>query len=91
MKRYIGYLLIVAGFLLVAVGLSSSSGVVSNFVSIPLPSAVSNILGIILVAAGLYFSWDKKKSTDHPHGEVPIYEGEGKKRRIVGYRKISNP
>lgn len=87
MKRYIGYLFILVGFLFIAIGVGSK--VLAGFSSLPqIPPIISNILGIALVITGIYFSWNS--STDdvkHASAEVPIYEGEGKHRKIVGYRK----
>ncbi|MEK6919341.1 MAG: hypothetical protein AABW73_04890 [Nanoarchaeota archaeon] len=93
MKRYIGYLLIIVGFLFVAMGLSSSSAVISNFIpSFGVPSIVTNVLGLIFIVVGVYFSWSSSSSGDvkHASSEVPIYEGEGKHKKIIGYKKVEN-
>jgi len=90
MKKVIGYLLIVAGFFFVALGVSNANQAISNLVSVPEISPITtNIIGIILIVAGIYFTWAHRGSrTNSPHGEVPIYHGEGKNRKIVGYRKV---
>ena len=46
-------------------------------------------LGIILIVAGVVISliYDKKKRINQSDEEVPIYEGTGKNRKIVGYRR----
>ena len=49
--------------------------------------------GIVLVAGGVAFvltdsGFSKSSKIKHAAEEVPIYEGEGKKRRIVGYKKV---
>ena len=90
MKKVIGYLLIVVGFLFVASGIGSS--VTSNIISLPIPRLLSTILGVIFIVAGLYMTWDNKSSDkiEHVSSEVPIYEGEGKHRKIVAYKKVEN-
>ena len=89
---YIGYLLIIVGFLFVAMGVSGSSQVLSNFIpSISIPPVITNVLGIIFIVVGLYFSWSSKSDdVKHASSEVPIYEGEGKHKKIIGYRKTSD-
>jgi hypothetical protein len=45
----------------------------------------ATIAGLILVAAGYFFmSPGTAKQSDK---EVPIYEGEGRNRKIVGYKR----
>ncbi len=49
--------------------------------------------GIVLVVGGIAFvlsdsGFSKSGNVKHIAEEVPIYEGEGKKRRIVGYKKV---
>ncbi len=43
------------------------------------------IAGLVLVIMGIFFVLSKgsKQSAE----EIPIYEGTGKKRKIIGYRK----
>ena len=90
MKKVIGYLLIIAGFLFLALSVSNANKVISSIVSVPsIPASITNILGVALLVTGVYFTWTSAKSgVKHAAEEVPIYEGEGKKRRIVGYRKM---
>jgi hypothetical protein len=45
--------------------------------------AVFVVIGVVLISADSSSSGKIKQS----HEEVPIYEGEGKKRRIVGYKR----
>ncbi len=92
MKKVIGYLLIVIGFLFVAMSLSSSNPALSNFLpNLGIPSVINSILGVILIAVGLYLTLIDKNSSSTPHAssEVPIYEGEGKDKVIVGYKKTA--
>jgi len=87
MKAVIGYLL--AGVGLVGLALNSSvarenvsflSGVSSEYIL--LPAVVCLVLGLFVMVMN---SKGGKRIKNAGH-EVPIYEGEGKKRKIVGYR-----
>jgi len=44
------------------------------------------IIGTILIIAGFFFV--KQAGPKHAKKEVPIYEGKGKKRKIVGYQRV---
>lgn len=87
MKAVIGYLL--AGIGLVGLALNSTvgrenlsflSGISSEYILIP--AAVCLVIGL-----GVMVMNSKGGSKiKHAGKEVPIYQGEGKKRRIVGYR-----
>lgn len=92
MKRYIGFLLIIVGFLFVAMGINSSNQFLSNFLpDLGISPMINNILGIVFIVLGLYLSLSSSKSdVKHSSSEVPIYEGEGKKRKIIAYKKVVN-
>ena len=90
MKKLFGYLLAMIGF--IGMFLSSAAGqkmvpFTSKFpkLYILVPSLILVGLGIIiLIATGRSGGrWGKAKQS---YKEVPIYKGEGKKRRIVGYK-----
>ena len=65
------------------------------------PSVISNLIpvkylviaSIILVVAGVFMSFDKsgvkKFGAKQASEEVPIFEGEGKHKKIVGYRRAN--
>lgn len=88
MKKVVGYSVSGAGILIMALGF----GMLPVKVKI-LESVAGNIVagaGIGLVVVGVLLSMNKgegKKKGKGGHDEVPIYEGVGKKRRVVGYRK----
>jgi len=49
--------------------------------------------GVVLVAGGIAFvmtdsGFSRSGKVKHAAEEVPIYEGEGKSKRIVGYKKV---
>ncbi|MCX6748004.1 MAG: hypothetical protein NT076_00195 [Candidatus Pacearchaeota archaeon] len=83
MGKILGYLIAVLG--LVAIVLSFNSYIKEFFIGLNVKIAYLMILGIILVIFGIVLSLNKKQAKQDE--EVPIFEGEGKKRRIVGYRK----
>ncbi|MCK5449985.1 hypothetical protein KAI32_03910 [Candidatus Pacearchaeota archaeon] len=87
MKKMIGYIISVAGIAVMALGfgmidlkLKFLEGIAGNYVS---------GIGIIAVIVGVVISlkMDSKGNNKQVAEEVPIYEGVGKKRKIVGYRK----
>jgi len=43
------------------------------------------VIGILLIVAGFLFL---KEGRTKQKKEVPIYEGEGKNRKIVGYKRV---
>ncbi len=88
MKKVFGYVVSILGIGVMAVG----------FNMIPIKWEILNIVptdyvsgaGLALVGIGVLISlMDKsgKRKAGSGKDEVPIYEGVGKSRRIVGYRK----
>ena len=88
MNKVIGYVVSGAGILIMALGFEMLPVKVKI-----LESVAGNIIagaGIGLVVVGVLLSMNKggeKKKGKGGHDEVPIYEGVGKRRRVVGYRK----
>lgn len=87
MKAVIGYLL--AGIGLVGLALNSTvarenlnflSGISSEFVLIPAVVCLVIGLGVMVINS------KGGRKVKHAGKEVPIYQGEGKKRKIIGYR-----
>jgi hypothetical protein len=87
MKRVIGYVVSVVGIAVMAFGFNMFS------LDIALLEGIgSNIIvgaGIVLIIAGVVLSMMSGRGgkARHAKEEVPIYEGTGKNRKIVGYRK----
>ncbi|MBS3093722.1 hypothetical protein J4456_04040 [Candidatus Pacearchaeota archaeon] len=88
MNKAIGYLL--AGVGLIGMGLTSAFGqrlvpalsvVPKNFILIP--SLILTGVGIVIM---IITSKGGSGKIQQAAKEVPIYQGEGKKRKIVGYR-----
>lgn len=80
-----GYILGVAGilvFILSYPAIRTTLGI--NFPQ-TIPDIYLTLLGVVLLIAGAYLAF---KTTDGKHQkEIPIYEGRGKKRKIVGYQR----
>lgn len=87
-RKESGYVVSVLGILVMAVG----------FNIIPLDWELLNLigsnnvagLGILLIVLGVFVSLKGEKGRKSPKSgedEIPIFEGVGKSRRIVGYRK----
>ncbi|MBP7708335.1 hypothetical protein KA107_01510 [Candidatus Pacearchaeota archaeon] len=88
MSKILGYIFILAG-IIVAVA-SKLTSVSSKLTFIPKDLLVwGNYIGVGLVVIGIVIFMIFKDSSGKQEAEVPIYEGEGKNRRIVGYRKLA--
>ena len=87
MNKVVGYVVAVAGLVVVALG----SGFFGEIDLFGFDSLYVSISGVVLVVIGAVVSMAgggrRKVGKDKGASEVPIYEGVGKKRRIVGYRK----
>jgi len=87
MKKWLGYVLSIAGLLIMAAGFGNLN------LNIPLLATTSSIyltiLGIFLIILGVFFLYkgDSGKKGKSKKREIPIYEGVGKNRTIVGYRR----
>jgi hypothetical protein len=87
MKRMVGYSIAVVGLAVMALGLN-----IINWETPLLEGLSSNIImiiGIAVVIVGVVISLKSGggRANTQASEEVPIYEGTGKKRKIVGYRK----
>lgn len=65
---------------------------VQDFLKVSLSSSLANYLligGAVVLVLGAVIAFGRTgMGGGKQQEEVPIYEGEGKKRRIVGYRKM---
>lgn len=87
MKKVVGYIISIVGIVIMALGfgiipfeLKFLDGLAGNYIA---------GIGIVAVIVGVIISlkMDSGKRSKQVSEEVPIYEGVGKKRKIVGYRK----
>lgn len=88
MNKVIGYVISIVGIVVMAL----SFGLFK--VNLPLLETLKpmylTILGVVLIGSGVAIAliFDKKSKKHHQADEeVPIYEGTGKNRKIVGYRR----
>jgi drug/metabolite transporter (DMT)-like permease len=84
--KVIGYILAVVGLIIVILG----SGFFGDFNYFDFDSLYVSIGGVVLIIVGALVSAKGsggRKKNKSGEDEIPIYEGVGKKRRIVGYRK----
>jgi len=70
-------------------GIIVSSGKLKETIPVikTLPTSAILIVGVALVGVGIVILKIGGNSSTKQHKEVPIYEGRGKKRRIVGYQR----
>ena len=84
MSKLLGYLIAVGG--LAVLGLSL---IAQNI----LPAAIQPYslgVGVVVIVVGLFLSMSgssKRHKEKQAESEVPIYQGEGKNRKIVGYKR----
>ena len=86
MNKVIGYVVAVVGLVVIAMG----SGFFGEVDLLGITSLQVSIAGVALVVLGVVLSMvggRGGRKVSKGNDEVPIYEGVGKKRRIVGYRK----
>lgn len=92
MKTLIGYILSGVGIIALALSEEKVKAAISIKFLQAIPSNVIWVIGGIFIAAGIITlmlsnSSGSSSNVKQAKEEVPIYEGEGKHRKIVGYRK----
>ena len=88
MNRVIGYAVAVVGLVLMVFSFGLLGEV--DLLGVDFGSVYVGGVGVVLVVVGVLISLiggGGRVGKDKGMSEVPIYEGVGKKRRIVGYRK----
>lgn len=86
MKKLVGYVLAIGGLVGLAVGLGTFK--LENELISSLGSSTISVIGGILIIVGVFIALKAEKNNSiYNEEEVPIYEGTGKHRRIVGYRR----
>ncbi len=90
MKKLVGYIISIAGIFVMIAGFGTLDIAFLNSFA----GKYVMIAGIILIILGVVFSLADKSSSkkgknkvEQEKEEVPIYSGEGKSRKIVGYQK----
>jgi hypothetical protein len=87
MEKVVGYVISIVGLVVMALGFN-----IINLEFALLNGISSNVIagvGIVMIIAGVVLSMkgSGSRKIKHAVAEVPIYEGTGKNRQIVGYRK----
>jgi len=87
-KKILGYILTAAGFALLIISLGLWN-VEIPFLNTFKPLYIT-FAGLILAIIGAFLAFGKShKRAEQEKEEVPIYEGLGKKKKIVAYRRKS--
>lgn len=84
MNKLISYIIVIIGLLAFAISYPALRTLV-KLSSIGIPDTLLMVIGAILLIVGLFLVF--KSSSSQPK-EVPIYEGRGKQRKIVGIQRI---
>jgi hypothetical protein len=87
MGKALGYILSLVGLAIIL--FSSKIATLPVISSIAKISIYTIVVGVALIVVGVIFMMDGSSpyKVKHAAEEVPIYEGEGKKKRIVGYKR----
>ena len=92
MTKLIGYVISLIGILLIVISLISSKiPVLSTLLSkIPQQYLLVAAAAVVIVGVAISLLGSKKsRKVTQSEEEVPIYEGEGKRKRIIGYKRAS--
>ena len=84
MKKEVGYIISVAGLVVMALGFGVFK--IENELFSKVGGSTITGVGIGLVVIGVVIAL-KNKGRRQASEEVPIYEGKGKNRKIVGYQR----
>ncbi len=86
MKRVVGFILLLAGFVLLLANLSPISGFISRFLPFLLTLPKNYVLagGAILVVLGIVFLKSTARKGKGGLDLLPIFEG----KKVVGYHKV---
>ena len=86
-SKLIGYIISIIGIIVILLSYAQIRAL-AKITNIPFSDTIIMIIGAVLAIIGIFFAY-KGSSSANQAEEVPIYEGEGKNRRIVGYKKMS--
>lgn len=93
MNAILGYILSGLGIISIALSSDKTRVIVPIEFIKNMPSKSFIIAGVVLVAIGVVIMFMSNKASSsnvkQASEEVPIYEGEGKHRKIIGYKKES--
>jgi len=89
-SKILGYIISLIG--LVVLAASFLRNTLLKFLPVSIDKSDVIITGIVIIIVGVVLSFSKansRYSVKQANEEVPIYEGEGKHRKIVAYKKES--
>ena len=88
LQKIIGYIVSIIGIIILAISSERGNAIIP--LSKIIPQKYALIIGLVIIVIGviiLSISNKGKTSSSKQKPEVPIYEGKGKKRRLVGYQR----
>ena len=87
MNKVLGYVIAVIGIVLIALSTAFTQVISKSCVLHGIKQIYILAAGIVFVVIGIFFVLSSDSSVKQPR-EVPIYEGEGKKRKVIGYKRM---
>ena len=85
MKKMVGYVVSIAGLVVMAIGFGMFK--IENELVSSIAGTTGTFVGVGLVIVGVVLALMVKGGRRQKAAEVPIYEGRGKSRKIVGYQR----
>ncbi len=86
MKKEVGYVISIIGLVVMSLGFGVFK--IEHELISKIGGSTITLVGAGLVGGGVIISlMDKKGRRNKADKEVPIYEGKGKNRKIVGYQR----
>lgn len=85
-NKTLGYILSIAGIIILALSYPPIRKPI-GIATLGIKDSYIMILGLVIVLIGVLLAFNKSPS-EKQEEEVPIYEGEGKNRRIVAYKRM---
>lgn len=90
-NKLLGIVLSLVGLAVIAVTSVPSLSTYLSFLPASIKMQYVLVAGLCLVIVGVILGFGKGKSkVEQASEEVPIYAGEGRNRKIVGYRRAEN-
>jgi len=88
MNKFLGYAITAIG----AIGFALTFQSLRDTIKLTLPSAISElyltISSLVVLAIGLFIIVKSDSPSSKQPEEIPIYEGQGKHRKLVGIQRV---
>ena len=88
-NKTLGYSLSIIGLIVLVLSYPVIRTAIKLPASFGIKDSILMVIGLVIIVLGVVLAFNKSSSSGKQEEEVPIYEGEGKHRRIVGYRKMN--